>query len=420
MIIVVTNRCVRKEGKTVFKEDCQAPFGDKLNTKSRDELRIAIAKRQQGGSWQVDVHRETADMKNPPSQDLFAKIIKDAGKKGGTKVKNGSPDKKKWLFFVHGYNQSFLKNLDKCHALEKIYGVNVIAFSWPSNPGGSPSFGPFEYRRSRANAWLSSEALERTLKKLSKYVREQRSKSGCDISLSFMSYSLGNYLLELIVSDPCYDSSDMGIFDNIVLCQPDVDVKSHRSWVSRLACSGRTSRLSCAGKADRVYVTINEVDCTLNVSGLMNFKARLGSMVRRLRARHTIYFDFTGGENVRCTHGVFYKKNLDPTITDIFQQAFTGGRPEEVEKTNYVPRDNTYRLKSRKTTSFLHILSWFRRIGANPVIIVLSIFLVITLYILILFVLPVTIIIAVPILILYGLIAFVWKVLKAIFARLCG
>ena len=137
MIIIVTNRDVRKKGTTVFKNDDDAPFGDDLQ-KRPDELRLATAERQDGGKWKVNLLPDTK--KDPhTSETLFKKVLADM-KKGRIS--------KKWLFFVHGFNQSFRHNLDKCHALEKIYNVNVVAFSWPSNPGPALiNGGPVEYGR---------------------------------------------------------------------------------------------------------------------------------------------------------------------------------------------------------------------------------------------------------------------------------
>ena len=203
----------------------------------------------------------------------------------------------------------------------------------------------------RANALASVPALDRVLKKLSEYMGELKFDRDCDVSLNFMAYSLGNYLLEQVVRGPHHYTGGKRIFDNIVLCQPDVDAKSHHEWVPELTFGGR------------VYVTINERDSILKWSDVIN-PDRLGDTAGRAKLKDVTYFDFTGGENVKRTHGVFYefiyphrysndnidftrKEDLNPVITNIFGRAFNGHPAENSGGIEYVPRNNTFRLAQR-------------------------------------------------------------------------
>lgn len=330
MIIVISNRNIahpNAKDETVF--------GNKLSD-SPDELRVATAAyNETSKKWSVALQKENAKPDAaPPSKLIFDKMMSQM-KKGKTS--------KKWVFFVHGFNQSFEKNLKKCYALEKIYGVNVIAFSWPSNPGGLPVG---EYRRARKNALASVAGLDRTIGKLATYLSERPFDPDCDVHLSFMSYSLGNYLFENFVRSPAHFDGKTKIFENIVLCQADANSEGHEEWVEKLKF------------CKRVYVTINENDKVLDTSDIIN-PDRIGNTAKNLDAEGVVYFDFTDGKNVGKTHGVFYAfncpdlkckplKNKNPVITKIFSRILTGRRAESIDGVVYNPRTNAHELVSKE------------------------------------------------------------------------
>ncbi len=335
MIIIVTNRKVINE--TAGNERI---FGDSLN-EAPDELRVATAKRKTDGTWCVDLQPEKKtrlDAGKSPSRQLFDRMLFEM---------NEGNVSKRWLFFVHGFNKSFKKNLKKCYALEKLYDVNVIAFSWPSNPGGLlVGAGPVEYRRARGNARDSVAALDRILEALSRYLCSRPFNRNCDIRLSFMSYSLGNRLLEEFVRNPVHYNGEMRMFENIILCQPDVDSKSHGEWMPKLSFG------------NRIYVTINERDKVLDCADVIN-PDRLGNTARNLNSPNVIYFDFTGGKNVGNTHGVFYEFNYprlnfdkrrdkNPVITEVFRRAITGERAEKTPGITYSQKSKAYELDEQE------------------------------------------------------------------------
>ena len=71
-------------------------------------------------TWSLELisDPETLAYDNPTSLEIFKECLK---------VDND----KNWVLFVHAYNQSMSKNLEKCTELAS-NGLNVIAFSWPS------------------------------------------------------------------------------------------------------------------------------------------------------------------------------------------------------------------------------------------------------------------------------------------------
>ncbi|MBD1910885.1 MULTISPECIES: alpha/beta hydrolase [unclassified Leptolyngbya] len=322
MIVVVTNRNIN-EGETG-----ENLFGEKPNEVSLDELRIAIANHDESNErWQVELLPEPDAMNeaNVPSKRLFNRIITAIG---------AGELKADWLFYVHGFNQSFRGNLEECRRLEQTYGVNIIAFSWPSNQGG---FISNEYRDARAAARASSLALDRTLEKLGRYIEERNSMSrsqgvnseGCSIRLNFMCYSLGCFLVQEFIKSPIF-GGETRIFDNVIFQQADVDNKNHYTWIDLI-------------NSRRIYVTINERDAVLKASDIIN-PARLGNTAERLIAERPIYVDFTDAENVGSSHDIFLGIEGNEVITQFCQRVITGGRGELVRGFKYDAYSNTFRV----------------------------------------------------------------------------
>lgn len=316
-MLIITNRNIIKGN---FKNGVgdENAFGDGFNVKGPKEVRLAHAEKRQG-KWEVRLVKEPSKVteKNIPSLKEF------------NQLREGLISRKKnCVFFVHGFNQSFPKNLEKSLAMEEKHGVEVVAFSWPSNPGG---FKTQEYREAKQAATASLVALDATLEKLGKYLKEPFNRDAlerCGVKLSFMSYSLGNFLFQNYVRDAVYEA-ETNIFDNVILCQADVDSEGHEHWVDRIE----------AGK--RIYITINENDRVLKWSDINFQKDRLGRTARGLNARKASYFDFTDGPNVDSTHGVFYK-NTNDTVRAFFTEVLNGRRGETVPGFRYDEKANCY------------------------------------------------------------------------------
>lgn len=319
-MLIITNRNINKSNFKNGVGDHNA-FGDGVNSKGPNEVRLAEAEKV-GGKWQVKLVKEPSKItvNNIPSKKMFDKMRDDL-----------TSNKKNCVFFVHGFNQSFEKNLEKASDLARIHEVEVVVFSWPSNPGGITTK---EYRTAKRNAQASVGALDATLEKLGEYLKEPFNKEAlekCNIKLSFMTYSLGNFLFQNYVINSVYES-ETRIFDNVILCQADVDNKGHAHWVEKIE----------AGK--RVYITINENDWVLKWSDANFQKDRLGRTARDLNAQNASYFDFTDGPKVGNTHGLFYEETND-IVKSVFTAALNGERAERTEGLIFDPILNAYRFK---------------------------------------------------------------------------
>lgn len=207
----------------------------------------------------------------------------------------------------------------------------MVAFSWPSNPGG---FKTKEYRHAKRIAMSSVGALDATLEKIGGYLKEpfnRKALESCDVKFSFMTYSLGNFLFQNYVRDASYEA-ETNVFENVILCQAGVDNPGHEGWVDQIE----------TGK--RVYVTINENDWVLKWSDANFQKARLGRLAEGLKSTKAHYFDFTDGPNVGRTHGVFYEETND-VVKDFFTEVLNGRRGDSVKGLHYDPRSNSFRFE---------------------------------------------------------------------------
>lgn len=315
MIIVITNRQVNPD------QTDAGLFGDTPNSKGLDELRLAKAT-YEGNSWRLELLPERdLNAGLMPSELLFREIM--SGIRRGIYRKH-------WVFYIHGFNQSFSQALEASHTISRLYDVDIILFTWPSNPGG---FVTDEYKRAQQAARASANAIDRTLAKLGHYLasRPPEDIQACQVSINLLIHSLGNYLIENFVRRPIF-LEERRIFDNIIFHQADVDNQFHRFWIDRLSY-GR-----------RMYVTINEQDQVLKVSDLIN-PGRLGNVLQSLDAKRAIYVDFTSGSHVGGSHNLFIEVLENPSAREFFRRVLRGGRGEIVDGFRFDIRLNVFRLE---------------------------------------------------------------------------
>ncbi|MEM7772289.1 MAG: alpha/beta hydrolase [Cyanobacteria bacterium P01_A01_bin.37] len=320
MIIVISNREVN-----VGAANDARLFGEGSNAKGLDEVRLATATKDETektkDQWTLELLPEpdTLTPETLPSRQLFEKIVQ--------KTKDGELTSE-WVFYIHGYNQSFRKTLEASWDLEQTYGVNVIVFSWVANPGG---FVLSEYKKARQAAKASSNAVDHSLEQLGTYLTGFIEElEDLDVGISLLVHSLGNFLVEQFVRSPVF-SGETRIFENVIFHQPDVDHANHTEWIDRVVY-GR-----------RIYVTLNANDGVLGFSDIIN-PDRLGNTVRELNSKRVTYVDFTGGDNVRRRHNFFTGKQKNPVIKEFFKLVLTGQQGELIDGFQRVSTPNRYTL----------------------------------------------------------------------------
>lgn len=331
-MFLITNRCVDESRKDL------SAFGSTLNEKGALELRVAEATRR-GGSWRVNILPDECT----PAMIREAGIVPEKDEKGRNRPvyasryvarrlqenlrarQNDNPDRIPALtLFVHGYNNDVGAVLDRAQAFEDLYGVEVVAFTWPANGGGAR--GVLSYLSDKRDALASVGAFDRVmilfdgyLKTLSgelvsnaetratrRYGKQDNAEgwnstftntmnAGCPFTLNLILHSMGNYLFKHYMNSTTYSGNRL-IFDNIVMAAADTNNEGHAGWVDRIQCRRR------------LYVTINENDVALRASRMKageEQKARLGHWPYSLDSRRAVYVDFTDAERVGDSHAYF-------------------------------------------------------------------------------------------------------------------
>ena len=293
-LLIITNRKIIDSAATD-----ETLFGDQVNDKGACELRLAWAEKGAHGKWKLKLIPEPTQMKldDVPSQAAFQEYNQLLRAK-----------KKDCVFYIHGFNKTFEESLSQSHRIHKRYGVGVVTFSWPSNPGGWITD---EYREAKAIALNSIVALDRAFEKLGTYMC-QESDEFCEISFNLLVHSLGNYMFEKFIRAPIF-SRETRMFDNIVLNAADVNLESHEQWTDTLKY------------ARRVYTTINEGDKILNLSEWVN-PDRLGNTARNLISDRVDYFDLSDGKNVDGKHQHFEVTAAVNTVVETFFRNVLHGR----------------------------------------------------------------------------------------------
>ncbi|MGR9045295.1 MAG: alpha/beta hydrolase [Gammaproteobacteria bacterium] len=253
------------------------------------------------------------------------------------------------LFFVHGYNNDIHDIVKTAMALEALYNVLVVPFTWPANGGGALT-GTASYLCDKQDARASTDALSRFIDKVRVYhglLTKTRSRQlwdkaikkfpdnqeasrqyyvdllnrDCKISINLMCHSMGNYLLKyaLIPSD---SSAARLVFDNVSLVAADANNDKHEQWVQRLQVR------------HRVYVVINENDFALKWSRRKPGEeqlARLGHYLKKLIADNAYYLDVTHAAKVKNEHSYFQGTPVlkNPALKKLFHNLFEGGTAEK-------------------------------------------------------------------------------------------
>ena len=267
------------------------------------------------------------------------------------------------LLYVHGYNNDIEDVYSTARELERLYGVIVVTFTWPANGGGALS-GTLSYLADKRDARASQDALNRCIDLVGKYhnlltlstrdelaqkaknkfennptkQREYLSqliKRHCDLSISLLCHSMGNYVLKHAMTSALAESRKL-IFDNIILAAADTNNEAHKNWVGQLQV--RKS----------IFITINENDYALSWSRRKpgeQQKARLGHYLRKLDAQNALYVDFTREKSVNTSHSYFDKKTVGTNkgALRFFTKVFSG---QDVSSyLEYAAHNNTYRPK---------------------------------------------------------------------------
>ena len=357
-MFLVTNRKLNVGGRGI------KAFGLTPNESGPNELRLVSAEKN-GENWKVNIipDEATDKMKKDAELNENGRAYYASDYVASVLFKKLQADKRNLLFFVHGYNNNMEEVLERAYRLEKLYNVEVLAFSWPANGGGT--WGTASYLSDKKDARASTVALERALGRMSYLFREQVEKvkveinkkvekrlgsklsaekrnelimklqeDNCAISVNMMAHSMGNYLYQYTLYPKSSDAHDL-LFDNVILAAADTNNEGHKDWVDKIPC--RKS----------VYVTLNEDDKALRWSRAKVGEEqlpRLGHYLHNLDSKKCVYIDFTG--IVGDSHAYFEDVPVEGpnnVVFNFFNKTFNGF--SVYNDLTFNAGTNSYRLK---------------------------------------------------------------------------
>ena len=360
---IVTNRKLDESAKGL------EIFGSVPSEKGPNELRLVKASLS-GTKYQTEIldeqltEQEVIELKQQYSLDINPADTWYVSLKVACEIMaEAQKQKKHVLFFVHGYNNDVQDIVKTALALEELYNVIVVPFTWPANGGGAVT-GTGSYLSDKQDARASADALNRLVHKIHVYhglLTETRSRQlwdkaikkypsnheatrqyyvdlqnrDCKVSINLMFHSMGNYLLKyaLIPSD---SAAAQLVFDNVSLVAADANNEEHERWVQRLQVR------------HRVYIVINENDFALKWSRRKPGEeqlARLGHYLKNLIANNAYYLDVTNAAKVKNDHSYFQGSPVlkNPALKKLFHDLFEGGTAEATLE--YRADINAYVLK---------------------------------------------------------------------------
>jgi len=353
MLVYITNRTLKKTPKTGVETLSHEQILTKLRKpgNQKDAIYTGIA---EGDYQNISFYPKGKE------QDLFNTISEEELAKP-------------WVVFLHGFHQDVSETIEKAHKLNKIHGVNVVLFSWPSRPNPIKSFDKKDikaqikqylistigyaarpslvsfasaelkkmlndyytnYAPARLNAEASTTDFYAALKLINTHLRPHVKSS----QMTMIVHSMGNYLLKRTIAD----KGDLPlIFKNIICHQADIKASDHSSWIPVLYAYVKQD----------LYITINKYDVVLGASSVYRLSQkildieRMGSSTTiRAKRNHqgyinnTVkYIDLTDGRGIENEHEIFtcsgenrdYKGNYNPqeidqTIVDLLTRILTG------------------------------------------------------------------------------------------------
>ena len=249
------------------------------------------------------------------------------------------------IVFVHGYNVSFREALTSAARLKRNFstdqggpGVNMVAFSWPSDGSMMPYIA---YGNDRQDAAASGPAFARGLLKLSDFLRGSTPDEACNQRLHLVAHSMGNYVLRHTLQEYVkqFPGRPARLFDEVFLmaADEDDDAFEHEYKLKPLP------RL-----AKRVNVYYNNNDRAMAISdktkGNPDRLGDEGPRVPRGIPGKVSLIDATPVVSGLVEHSYF----LDtPAVVADMRKVLAGTRSDEIDRRKYIHETNSYRLTDK-------------------------------------------------------------------------
>jgi len=219
---------------------------------------------------------------------------------------------KNLLVYVHGFNNTHEDTIRRGLAMEKNFNVNLLMYTWPSADA-------LHYSDTKRRARIAAEGFDRLMIKFETLIKGLQPEQRCNKKLTLMPHSRGNYLVKQWLKQS--ERNRFPFFNNIILCQADVNNYDHDLWVDKLRF------------LDNLYVTINNRDYALGVStakGGESQKRRLGKYEKNLSSKVVQYINMSDWDGMGFSHAPFSTKRIDKCEQSkvFFNQVLNGEKPK--------------------------------------------------------------------------------------------
>ncbi|MCB9831479.1 MAG: alpha/beta fold hydrolase [Planctomycetes bacterium] len=253
-----------------------------------------------------------------------------------------SKNQRDTVLFIHGYNVDFKEAMISAARLERNFaplgggrGVNVAAFSWPSDGSLTPWLA---YSSDRRDAAASGPAFARGLLKLRDFLVSIPREKDCERKIHLVAHSMGNYVLRHAFQELLRQTagSPPRIFDQIFLmaADEDDDTFEHDHKMRQLPRIGR-----------RVNVYFNREDRAMSISDRTKGNpSRLGDDGPRspfLVPAKVTQIDCTRVVSGLVEHSYFL--DTAPVIEDMMR-TIEGLEPQDVPGRRFVPDRNRFEI----------------------------------------------------------------------------
>jgi hypothetical protein len=234
---------------------------------------------------------------------------------------NAVSKKEHAVVFVEGFGKTFPGNVDRATRFARCYNVTTIMFDWPT-------FDP-RYRRiknfkmTRRNSQKVAKAFSFFLSELDEFKNKQNFKH-----ISIILHSMGNLLLQHSVKNNYIKLKDT-LFENIVLNAACVPQRKHKQWVEKINIQ------------QRIYITRNNHDKTLNGAKLITFRRQLGERARGPYALNATYINFSAVLDME--HNYFLYTGVlkaHPNIKAVYNDIFFGRQVIFTDKREFFIKRN--------------------------------------------------------------------------------
>jgi hypothetical protein len=177
------------------------------------------------------------------------------------------PSNKDLLFYVHGDGKTFPDVLEGGLRMSILYGVNFVAFDYPTKDEELPFWKNFHTSIVNVNNAVTSFG------KMINEVKTYRTLHDNSVKYTLLLHSLGN---ELIKNSPGLQHSSI-VFENIVMNAPAVKQRKHSQWVENIALQ------------KNIYIISNRRDIILTGAYFLTYMSYLGKNHRKPLAENATY-----------------------------------------------------------------------------------------------------------------------------------